>query len=576
MIIQDTVIIESDTTIYGNILILDDGQLIVRNCAFSLKGDLTALGNSRFSIDSASFTMLQDFIYQHMLIAGDSAAIEVTNSALSTSLFPAACVAAGRGSVVMDTVDMNDGFLTFALVEGGSMDVSYADRAGEFVVLGDSANLEIDHSDTVLVWLGFPEGSSGEVYGSPGMDDWVEQFIFPDSTCSGIDYYIQVDSLYALILATMAMDSTDVTVYDAALQSAGNIFWAPFTDTISGLVDGTLYTDWTAPFPGRTLRLVNTSIRAWNLYFNNNIEATLTSSIFGECHSSDSSRTTIMNAICDGSGGHMETNGSAFLLSFLSSYFTDALLQKHSTSVIFLSNFVSGRIIGRDLAVAITYNTVMVNPIQVYDSATVMVAGLYPPSPAYIEDTLSIRGSAMMLKAAYSPFQFDGYRLEYAPREDTTVYYPITGRIPDPVDDGELCEFITVGLDVGSYLIRLWYFLSAYASSDSLPFTNSIFLTYKTGIREVRESYELNLQALPSCVSSSAGIWYCLPASGWVELSLYDPLGRKVAVIDEGFKGAGGYRAKWDASQQPGGIYFLRLSCGDKVVTRKLVVVGAK
>jgi len=572
MIIQDTVVINSDTTIYGNIVLLESGQLIVQNCAFGLKGDLTALQNSRFLVDSASFTVLQDFIYQHMLVAGDSASIDIRNSTFSSSLFPAACASAGHGSVVLDSVDMQDGFLTFAIMEGGSMDVSYSDRAGEFVVLGDSASLVVDHSDTVLVWLGFPEGSSGEVRGSPGMDDWVEHFVFPDSTCSGIGYSIQVDSLYALILATMAYDSTDVAVYDANLQSAGNIFWSTFSDTISGLVNGTLYSDWTAPFPGRNLRLVNTSIRAWNLYFSNNIDVTLKSSIFGEGFASDSSRVTIMNAVCDGAGGHIETNGSGFLLSFLSSFFTDALLQGRSTSLFFVVNFVSGRIIARDLAAAIAYNTLMVNPVQVYDSATVMIAGLYPPSPAYIEDTLSIQGSARMVKAAYSPFQFDGYRLEYAPREDTTNYLPLTGRIPDQVDDDELCEFITVGLDVGSYLIRMWYFLSAYTSSDSLPFTNSIYLTYRTGLRELRESHELALQVLPNCIGSSADIQYSIPTQSRVDLSIYDTSGRKVAVLDKSTREAGRYSAAWNADIHPGGVYFARLTCGPEVITTKLAV----
>lgn len=574
IVIQDTVIIEQDTTIYDDIVIIGSGQLIVRNCSLKLKGNITALDNALFSVDSADFAILQDFIYQFTLVAVDSAAIKITNTTFNSSKLPTSSVVAGRASIMMDSVDMGDGFITFATMDSSSIDVRYSPRAGEFVILGDSSSLRIAHSDTVLVWLGFPEGSSGEVHGSPGMEEWVEEFTFPDSTCSGIGYSIQIDSLYGLILATMAVDSTDVTVYDAELQSCGNIFWkSPVTDTISGLVDESLYDDWVAPLPNRNLRLVNTSVRAWNLYFGARTDLTIKSSIFGECLASDFSRATIMNAVCDGNGGHIGATGNSFFMSFFTSLFTDALQEGQSISMFFLTSFLRGNLIARDMATCLTYNTVLANPVLVSDSATVMITGLYPPSPAYVDDTLSIRGSATMIKGPSSSFQFDGYRLDYASSDDTTQFFPITGMIYDPVEDGELCEFITNGLGVGDYLIRLWYFFSAFGSTDSLSFDNVIYLNYKTGVYEDNRRKEFLLSISPTLLNSAASIRYSIPFAAEVELSIYDVSGRRASVLDKGFRGEGEHNVPWDANDFSSGVYFCRLTAGDISLTEKLLLL---
>lgn len=574
IVIQDTIVIDQDTTIYDDIIIIDSGQLIVRNCSLKLKGNITALGNALFSVDSSDFTMLQDFIYELELVAVDSARIEIRNTTFNSSQLPTSSVAAGRASIVFDSVDMSDGFITFATMDSSSIYVRYSPRAGEFVILGDSSNLAIAHSDTVLVWLGFPEGSSGEVHGSPGMEEWVEEFTFPDSTCSGIGYSIQIDSLCGLILATMAVDSTDVTVYDAELQSCGNIFWKfPVTDTISGLLDETLYQDWIAPLPNRSLRLVNTSVRAWNLYFGDSTNLTIKSSIFGECLASDSSRTAVSNAICDGNGGHIGATGRSFFLTFFTSLYTDALNEQQSVSMFFLSNFMRGNLIARDMATSLAYNTVFANPVLVYDSATVMIAGLHPPSPAYINDTLSIQGSAAMYKGPNSQFHFDGYRLDYASVDDTTQYFPITDRIQDPVEDGELCQFDTYGLDVGDYFIRLWYFFSAFSTNDSLPFINTIYLKYKTGVHEDNREEDFFLSVSPTLLNSAANISYTIPFAAEVELSIYDISGRRVAVLDRGFRQKGEHNVPWDAAEHSSGVYFCMLRAGHISRTSKLLLL---
>ncbi|RKZ31349.1 hypothetical protein DRQ36_02415 [bacterium] len=503
----DTVlVIDRDTTIYANIILLNNAQLIIRDCVFTYKGNIVATGNSRLIVEDADFILPQDYIYQFQFIVVDSAGIEYRNSRINSSLLPFGAGVTHRAFFEMDSVEMDAAFITFLLMENSRIDINHANGAGEFVVLGDSCSLHIAHSDTVLIWLGFPKNSSGEVHGSFGMGDYVESYSFPDSTCTGISYSIELDSLSGLILATMAEDSTEVVVYDADLQSCGNIFYNNWVDTISGLVDGSHYDDFSPHLPGRTLRLVNSSVKAWNLYPYENTEITLQSSIFGELCSDSLAQTTIMNATCDGMGGHVGAGGSATFIMFYSTLFTDALMERNSMSMLLYTSFVRGNLIARDRAVTLLYNTVLVNPIQVYDSAAVMEITVNQPSPAWIDDTLSIGGTATMHRGPDSPFSFEGYRMEYASVDDTTTFFPLTSIVTTPVHNSELCAFPTYGLDVGNYLIRIWYFFSAYTSHDSLCFDNSVYLSYNTGIDERGVPSDLALDIYPNPFNSVVNI----------------------------------------------------------------------
>ena len=64
-----------------------------------------------------------------------------------------------------------------------------------------------------------------------------------------------------------------------------------------------------------------------------------------------------------------------------------------------------------------------------------------------------------------------------------------------------------------------------------------------------------------------------LPRSSDVRLSVYDMLGREVAVLVHERMGAGIHTVKFDASNLPSGVYFYRLQAGSYVETRKLLLL---
>jgi subtilisin-like proprotein convertase family protein len=82
-------------------------------------------------------------------------------------------------------------------------------------------------------------------------------------------------------------------------------------------------------------------------------------------------------------------------------------------------------------------------------------------------------------------------------------------------------------------------------------------------------------QSYPNPFNASATISYRLQARGnsRVRLDVYDILGRGVAVLVDEMKEPGSYQVKFDGSELPSGVYFYRLTAGDFVQTRKLVLL---
>jgi hypothetical protein len=63
------------------------------------------------------------------------------------------------------------------------------------------------------------------------------------------------------------------------------------------------------------------------------------------------------------------------------------------------------------------------------------------------------------------------------------------------------------------------------------------------------------------------------PGARDVSLIVYDLLGRQVAVLVHEKKQPGSYEVKFDGSNLPSGVYFYRLTAGDFVQAKKLVIV---
>ena len=66
---------------------------------------------------------------------------------------------------------------------------------------------------------------------------------------------------------------------------------------------------------------------------------------------------------------------------------------------------------------------------------------------------------------------------------------------------------------------------------------------------------------------------YALPEAETVQLSVYDVMGREVAVLVDQRQEPGRKQVRLDASQLSSGTYFYRLQAGEKTKTERLTVV---
>ncbi len=84
-------------------------------------------------------------------------------------------------------------------------------------------------------------------------------------------------------------------------------------------------------------------------------------------------------------------------------------------------------------------------------------------------------------------------------------------------------------------------------------------------------SGEIKVSNYPNPFRHRATIAYRVPAPGHVRLTVYDVLGRELAVLVDERQSAGSHSAKLDASSWPSGVYLYRLEVGNQVATGRLV-----
>ena len=77
--------------------------------------------------------------------------------------------------------------------------------------------------------------------------------------------------------------------------------------------------------------------------------------------------------------------------------------------------------------------------------------------------------------------------------------------------------------------------------------------------------------AYPNPFQTITTLTFALPQPGPVRVEAFDLLGRRVAMLLDRPLPAGEHRVRFDASDQPPGIYLLRITAGETVHTQRVV-----
>jgi hypothetical protein len=125
--------------------------------------------------------------------------------------------------------------------------------------------------------------------------------------------------------------------------------------------------------------------------------------------------------------------------------------------------------------------------------------------------------------------------------------------------------------------------LAVTQASDHLP----VYADFLFGVQTSSVSNNFNLpkcfsleQNYPNPFNPGTLINYSIPnvemlhaTSLRVMLKIYDVLGREVATLVNEERAAGNYEVKFDGGGLPSGIYFYRLTAGNYVQTRKMILM---
>ncbi len=80
-------------------------------------------------------------------------------------------------------------------------------------------------------------------------------------------------------------------------------------------------------------------------------------------------------------------------------------------------------------------------------------------------------------------------------------------------------------------------------------------------------------QNYPNPFNPVTAIRYSIPASGHVSLKVFDILGNKISSLVDEVKGVGTFTQEWNAAGVPSGLYFYRLTSGNLVSTKKMLLL---
>ena len=176
-----------------------------------------------------------------------------------------------------------------------------------------------------------------------------------------------------------------------------------------------------------------------------------------------------------------------------------------------------------------------------------------------------------------------GWESAIDPDGDDVVYTLIYSKAEDfpdssTVEIGELTDiFYTLDEVLKS---ETDYFWKIIASDTRTGISESVVSIFKTNEVVIGVDDESNLpkefalsQNFPNPFNPTTTIKYDLPTAAEVRLVVYNIRGQEVAVLIDGEQLAGYRSIKWNAPNVASGLYIYRLTAGDFVQTRKMVLL---
>lgn len=121
-----------------------------------------------------------------------------------------------------------------------------------------------------------------------------------------------------------------------------------------------------------------------------------------------------------------------------------------------------------------------------------------------------------------------------------------------------------------------WAYLNLFGGIQTVSGGDTItypLTSINNTVTQVIDHYIL-LQNYPNPFNPSTKIKYKLNKSGFVNIKVFNILGKEIAVLINARQSAGEYGVSFDASNYPGGVYFYSLYVDNKIInTKKMILI---
>lgn len=128
------------------------------------------------------------------------------------------------------------------------------------------------------------------------------------------------------------------------------------------------------------------------------------------------------------------------------------------------------------------------------------------------------------------------------------------------------------GLDGGTYLCTRQMILLGCVINGVLYGDTSMLVGINQISTEIPDQFSL-FQNYPNPFNPSTKIRFALPKNEFVNLKVYDVLGKEVETIINEELNTGTFEVDWNSVNYPSGVYYYKLSAGDYSETKKMVLI---
>ncbi len=566
---NDTVVVTGTWSNNGPIYVFNDGVLIFQNANATVLGNCYVFQNGKMLADSSTLFFPQQYFYQRELLIANNGFVQLDNCTLNYGGLSHSLVVADSATVIMNNVYNND--WTTAGVQGHpTVTINGTNLAGEYILSGDAV-LNYSHVNTLLLWHQFPAAAVIN-YSFPS-GDTLDTYNFNNSISgiSGINYNVHVDTSYNVWWGMMPVNGSDVTISNSTIRSIGAWFTNGDTVNVSGLVNNSSYTNFTAPLADRNLHLINCDLQTWSLYVFDSSSIDISGCILGEVGSMGRSWVTATGFFCDGSGGYFWASDTSVTIASQSSVTSYVRSEKNGFMIFGYGTVSNGIASAINNSVLIVVQSSLPQDPVANDGSVAWFGNIAQPNTAFADTFVTVTGSAWIDQGPLGSWMdFGSYKM-YFQQQGNISWLPIDTNSTQEVRNATLALWDTHGLIPGNYSLRLVLFNDL---GDSVEAIKSVTLLPSVlGFNEI--SYdEIKINVVSNNFSGETSFELILPKTTSVNYSIYNSLGAEIKKSPEYILNAGKHSLIFNTESFNNGIYFYRFRINDRTLAGRFAFLN--